>query len=214
MTAKLKLITATHRPVDITARCRHGHPATPENSYCDASGNRIGCAVCRRAAVRRYRERNGVCYGERDARPFEERFWDKVAKRGPGECWLWTGSFFQTGYGQVCRDGKNFPAHRIAWELANGESLGNRWCLHSCDNRPCVNPAHLRPGDASDNMADASERCRFPNQHLTHCRQGHEYTPENTIRLARPNNRSARACKICRYAASRAWKSRNNQRST
>lgn len=34
--------------------------------------------------------------------------------------------------------------------------------LHSCDNRKCVNPAHLRAGTHRDNMDDRCARGRTP----------------------------------------------------
>jgi len=37
--------------------------------------------------------------------------------------------------------------------------------LHSCDNRKCCNPNHLRAGTGKDNYRDALERNRLkPNQ--------------------------------------------------
>lgn len=49
-------------------------------------------------------------------------------------------------------------------ELVTGEESDGRFALHSCDNPPCVNPAHLRWGSHADNMTDAADRGRIRNQ--------------------------------------------------
>lgn len=69
------------------------------------------------------------------------RFWEKVNKSG--ECWLWTAGK-TSGYGVIRVDGKNFLAHRLSWEWANG-SIPDGMCIdHICLERSCVNPKHLR----------------------------------------------------------------------
>jgi len=89
-----------------------------------------------------------------------DRFWTKVDKSG--ECWTWTAHRTDKGYGVLggARDGKNAPAHRVSWELANGLIPDGLWVLHSCDNPPCVNPAHLFLGSAADNTADMMAKGR------------------------------------------------------
>jgi hypothetical protein len=92
------------------------------------------------------------------------RFWKYVDRRGPGECWPWTGAT-RSGYGclTVKVDGKpkSRRAARMAWALANGRPLGpGMMALHRCDNPPCCNPAHLYEGTAADNMADKVARGR------------------------------------------------------
>ncbi len=85
-------------------------------------------------------------------------FWAKVEKRdGPNGCWVWTGARSH-GYGTLGARGK---AHRHSYELANGPIPAGLDILHSCDNPPCVNPAHLRAGTAKDNARDAKERGRL-----------------------------------------------------
>lgn len=97
--------------------------------------------------------------------PVEPRFWAQVDKRGPQDCWLWKGARYPVGYGKICVLGKSRGAHRVALWLAGGIELESElYVLHSCDNRLCVNPAHLRAGTASENTVDGYLRCRMVSQ--------------------------------------------------
>lgn len=64
------------------------------------------------------------------------------------------------GHGRIARNGKQELAHRLAWELANGPIPAGAWVLHSCDNPPCCNVAHLRLGTPADNVSDRDARGR------------------------------------------------------
>lgn len=77
-------------------------------------------------------------------------------------CHEYTGSRSPRGYGQVYRGrGKRpYHAHRLAWELAHGPIPAGMHILHTCDNPPCVNPAHLSLGTHADNMADMARKGR------------------------------------------------------
>lgn len=125
-----------------------------------------------------------------------ERFWPKVDKRGPDDCWEWTASRDTQGYGQIgYRRERPLKAHRVSWELANGPIPDGLCVCHRCDNPPCVNPAHLFLGSFGDNMRDMVSKGRHWLQKVTHCPHGHEYTPENTA--PRPNG-NGRWCLACR----------------
>lgn len=93
----------------------------------------------------------------------EQRFWEKVDVRDTDECWPWTGALGSTGYGVLRpagqRSGPCVKAHRYSAELA-GMDIEGRFVLHACDNPPCVNPAHLRPGSHVENVRDMVDRDR------------------------------------------------------
>lgn len=104
------------------------------------------------------------CYSASIRVAIEDRFWSKVNRRGPDDCWLWLASLCQ-GYGQIAGtvDGKRRPvsAHRVAWELTHGAIPEGLSVLHRCDNPPCVNPAHLFIGTQPDNLSDARRKGRL-----------------------------------------------------
>jgi HNH endonuclease len=84
-------------------------------------------------------------------------FWAKVNKSGP--CWLWTGAT-NGRYGKLGRGGKQYTAHRFAYELARGPIPTGSFVLHSCDTPLCVRPDHLSLGTQRDNMGQAAARGR------------------------------------------------------
>lgn len=92
-----------------------------------------------------------------------DRFWTKVDKKGPEDCWLWTAAVNEHGYGVMRpagqRTGPTVKAHRVSLELA-GVTVDGRFVLHACDTPPCVNPAHLSVGDHQANVADMMSRGR------------------------------------------------------
>lgn len=90
----------------------------------------------------------------------EARFWVKVDRRGPDECWPWIAHVNEHGYGRFMLNGKSCGAHRVALLLSGGGGFGGAFALHSCDNPPCCNPAHLRWGTHRENMDEMILRGR------------------------------------------------------
>ena len=100
----------------------------------------------------------------------EERireFWAKVDQTG--DCWLWTGAIDTNGYGSHYK-GRPHPllvkAHRYAYELHTGEQF-DAWTpiSHTCSNRHCVRPEHLKRG-AAVNPRMYTNRQRGPRPHI------------------------------------------------
>lgn len=150
--------------------------ATYANS---AAGDNRLCAVCNTQfsrspgeAAARWRGRlycSLPCAYRGRGRRIIDRFTEKVDAtpgHGPhGDCHLWTAATDKGGYGVFQLAGQPVGAHRMAWEIAHDCPVpSGLFVLHSCDNPPCVNPAHLSVGTPADNMADkiARGRTRVP----------------------------------------------------
>lgn len=134
----------------------------------------------------------------------EDRFWARV-KKGDG-CWEWTGSTGRRGYGTFMVHGERTRSHRYSWALHFGAIPDGLWVLHRCDNPPCVRPDHLWLGTVLDNNVDSRIKGRHPKRVLTHCKHGHEMTPENT-RIEGPR-RACRTCGRLKCAAQRRRKAK------
>ena len=80
----------------------------------------------------------------------EQRF--KLKVRKTPVCWEWTGAKTR-GYGQIGTGGKVQYAHRVSWELVNGQIPEGMFLDHRCGNRLCVRPDHLRLATRQQNAA-------------------------------------------------------------
>lgn len=137
------------------------------------------CLVCgdqftvtRRANARKAKYCSSVCAGrgshglgprdpETDMRAAFERY---VLRQEGDECWDWA-AFKHRGYGRmsVCGpDGRrrSVGAHRVSYLLHVGPIPDGLTVLHSCDNPPCTNPAHLFLGTNADNNFDRDAKQR------------------------------------------------------
>lgn len=144
-------------------------------------------------------------------RRIEQRFWKYVERRGPQECWEWTGAKDGNGYGHIkFVGGCNIRAHRLSYFLAHRKDPAALMVCHACDNRVCVNPAHLWLGTGDENMADMATKGRAARREAGGEKNGNAKltaaqieTVKGLIRRGRNNTEIARMFGVTHQAISR-----------
>ena len=101
-----------------------------------------------------------------------------------GDCWIWTGSRSEKGYGHVRYKKKIWQAHRAFYAEFVGPISKSLSVLHRCDVRACVNPEHLFLGTQQNNVTDMWAKGRGPNR-SGECNWKAQITEENAFELRR-----------------------------
>lgn len=126
-----------------------------------------------------------------------ERHYLSLYRVDENGCWLFQGHVNRaTGYGTV----SNKYAHRYFYEAHVGPIPHGLVIDHLCRVRSCVNPAHLEPVTQAENVRRAEGHVSTLRAAETHCRYGHEYTPQNTRTVRGRNGRTTRRCYTCQRA--------------
>lgn len=134
----------------------------------------------------------------------EARFWVKVRKTD--SCWEWAGGKNRQGYGRFTEMFGSRLAHRIAWSLLVGPIAPGMTLDHLCRNPGCVRPEHLEQVTPGVNVL-RGEGISAQNARKTQCKNGHKFTPENTLISKKSDGREFRVCRTCahnRYINSRS----------
>ena len=124
--------------------------------------------------------------------PEKERLFLSRIAIGDG-CWEWTGSKRPNGYGRFWTGIERPGAHRLSYEMFVGAISDGLQIHHACENKGCVKPSHLRAVTSRENLF-ASDTPARRNALKTECPQGHPYSAENTMIVARGTQRR---CLIC-----------------
>jgi hypothetical protein len=127
----------------------------------------------------------------------EERFTDKYVVT-PDGCWEWQ-AVLSRGYGQIWLHGRNQYAHRVSYEMHKAPIPSGLQIDHLCRNTRCVNPAHLEPVTARENLLRGNTFQRH-NAAKTHCPQGHPLSGDNLY----VNPGGGRVCRTCSREGNRA----------
>ena len=134
--------------------------------------------------------------------PLAERIAAKSKLDPKTGCLVWQGLLGLTGgYGRISVNDRDRYVHRVAWELANGPVPEGFELDHLCRNRACLNLDHLEIVTRRENVRRGVGLAAI-NARKTHCKRGHEFTPENTY----IDNRNIRYCRTCRRIAARVTK--------
>jgi hypothetical protein len=155
-------------------------------------------------------------------KPLEQRFWAQVNKRGPSECWEWSGHKSH-GYGYISVGNKSngtrkeLRANRVCWEFDSITPIpAGKVVMHLCDNRACVNPSHLQLGTQSENLKDAFRKGRHSAPRLKGVDSPKAKLTEDQVDTIRFKLSSgwkqidlAREYGVCKGTISHIWTGRN-----
>jgi hypothetical protein len=112
-------------------------------------------------------------------------------------CWEYQGWKTALGYAETDLAGKKWRLHRFMYYALTGEEPAAD-IAHSCHNRACLNPYHIRPKTHQENLMESSAAKRLQGQGKTHCKRGHPLDGDNLVPYS-----PFRSCRICERGRNR-----------
>lgn len=143
------------------------------------------------------------------ANKVEEYFHDNYIPVTESGCWLWLRGCNSDGYACMTVGITSTRVHKWAYEKYKHIVPTKMTLDHLCRVRSCVNPDHL---DCISNWENSfrGDTLTGINARKTHCKNGHEFTAQNTEVYKTKNrkwsNGIIRRCKICRRIYNKQWK--------
>jgi hypothetical protein len=134
-----------------------------------------------------------------------DRLIAKITIDGESGCWRRSVRIGSKGYSQFWFDGRLHQAHRVSHVLFVGPIPDGYEVDHvkarGCRFKNCIRPSHLEAVTGRENSLRGGSVSAV-NARVTHCPQGHEYTPDNIYWVGPKKN--GRQCKTCTRAKARA----------
>jgi hypothetical protein len=97
----------------------------------------------------------------------------------PSPCWVWQGSHSGAGrggsYPRMSLDGSTVAVHRVMWTQVHGYIPPKKQIDHRCENRLCVNPAHLQMVTHRRNQRFKSEQRISTAEEPVFCQATYEH---------------------------------------
>jgi hypothetical protein len=121
------------------------------------------------------------------------KLWENVER--DGDCWVWTRSKNDKGYGQITHDGRVMYAHRLTYQLMVGPIPEGLEIDHLCRNTSCCRPSHLEAVTHAENI-----RRGYEAKNQTHCKRGHDLAGAYITKDGR------RDCRECHRAREKAYR--------
>ena len=139
----------------------------------------------------------------------EDRFWGLVDRRDQTGCWWWLGAL-RSGYGCFrLSSGKVIGAHQYSYSLTGKQVPSGLVLDHGCNQRSCVNPAHLTPRTCWENTLRATTpNPAVKNSRKDLCEKGHHLSGNNLIPKGARGGRTYRKCRVCYNNDRIAWRAK------
>lgn len=134
--------------------------------------------------------------GTTDAPTIEQRLSKVLVVRDMGyetPCLVSTLGKTRLGYTKISIHQVGYFTHRVVYELRVGPIPEGLELDHLCRVRHCANPEHLEPVTGRENIRRGTSPSAI-NGRKTHCKNNHEFTPENTY----VSPLGKRTCRTCR----------------
>jgi hypothetical protein len=144
-----------------------------------------------------------------DPRQLPHSLGDLIIVDEASGCWQWTGRCTPQGYGYPWVEGRYQYSHRLSYLHFVGPLVKGMHVDHLCRVRNCANPEHLEQVTPRENVLRSPIHPMAIQARQTHCKRGHEFTPDNTQVRSNP---TGRACKTCRREAARRRRERPGKR--